>query len=143
MTEVSRREINGWLVVSAIGALSGAAFTTGASAAVPPGYLLHPQKGLIPMTKDLGRLGAEHFEALVGETFVVGGQPVTLRAVRRGPPTPARFRQQFALTFDIPEGSAIRSEVVPVAHPAIGEQNLLVTQVIDSQHPTALEICFS
>ncbi|WP_298604036.1 hypothetical protein [uncultured Sphingorhabdus sp.] len=97
---------------------------------------------VIEMTTELRDLTAEHFEALIGETFEIDGQKTVLRSVRRGPPTPSRFRDQFALTFDTPANTKIRSDVVSVIHPAVGEHNLLVTQVIHSVQPTALEICF-
>ena len=54
-----------------------------------------------------------------------------------------RSRQQFAITFELPRDVPIRSEVLPVSHPAIGRHDLLVTQVIDTVDKTALEICFS
>ena len=139
MTDINRRDINRLIAAGAIGA---AGLVSTAEAAVPHGYRLHPQKGLVQMTQELGKLTVEHFEALVGETFVIGEHRTKLRSVRRGPPTLARFREQFALTFDTPAGANISSVVLPVSHPAIGNHNLLVTQVIDATDPTALEICF-
>jgi hypothetical protein len=103
----------------------------------------HPEKGLADMTQDLAQLAAEHFEPLVGETFTVGQYQVTLRDVRRRHKIGSRFREQFALVFKAPQGLPIRSELLSVAHPAIGRYDLLVTQIIDDIDGTALEICFS
>lgn len=80
-----------------------------------------------------------HFEPLVGETFLVGGDAVTLTEVRRGPASGARFRQQFALTFSVPQLHPMPSETVSVSHPAIGSHELHVAPVGGS----VLEICFS
>ncbi len=145
MTAINRRDAARMIAAATagVGAVFSGLTAQAAMPVVPQGYLLHPQKGLIAMTNELKRLEAEHFEALVGQSFKIADQTVTLRAVRRGPETPSRFREQFALTFDIPEGSPIRSDVVDVTHPAIGDHKLLVTQVMDSKDPTALEICFS
>jgi hypothetical protein len=139
MTDLSRRDVHR-LFAAAIGA---AAIPSGAAAAAVPVDVQSANKGSIAMTTDLRELTADHFEALVGETFVVDGQPTRLRAVRRGPAGVGRFRQQFALSFATPAGMTIRSDVVPVSHPAIGRHDLLVTQVIDHTEPTALEICFA
>jgi hypothetical protein len=91
---------------------------------------------------DLAKLAADHFEPLIGQTFTVGGNPVTLRNVHRGRTTRAQFRQQFAIVFDAPQNLSIRSETLPVSHPAVGGHDLLVTQVMDGLDRTALEICF-
>jgi hypothetical protein len=103
----------------------------------------HPEKGSVQMTQDLAQLAAEHFEPLVGETFTIGQYQVTLRDVRRRRTTGSRFREQFALVFTAPHDPSIRSELLPVAHPAIGRYDLLVTQIIDDIDGTVLEICFS
>ena len=99
-------------------------------------------KGLANMTQDLATLAAEHFEPLVGETFTIGEYQVTLRDVRRQK-IRSRFREQFSITFKVPRDLPIRSERLPVAHPAIGRHDLLVTQILDAADGTALEICFS
>jgi hypothetical protein len=104
---------------------------------------VHPGKGLPNMTHDLAKLAAEHFEPLIGETFTVGQYRLPLKSVRRIGKAAARFREQFALGFAAPRDSAIRSELMPVSHPAIGQFDLLVTQVMDEKDGTALEICFS
>jgi len=92
---------------------------------------------------DVGELAAEHFEPLLGEEFTVGGHAATLRSVRRGPATPSRFREQFAVVFDAPRELPIASEPTPVAHPAIGQHDLFVTQMVGGHDRSALEICFS
>jgi hypothetical protein len=92
---------------------------------------------------DVASLAAEHFEPLLGEEFTVGGHRVTLRSVRRGPATPAHFRQQFAVVFAAPRELSLASEPTPVAHPAIGHHDLFVTQMVDGLDRGALEICFS
>src|SRR5580704_11667657 len=99
--------------------------------------------GYAEAPSDLAQLAAEHFEPLVGETFAVGDTTVTLRDVRRGPETQPGFRQQFAMTFDAPQSLSISSDLSPVSHPAIGQYDLFVTEVIDSANRKALEICFS
>jgi hypothetical protein len=139
MTEFNRRDVICMLAAGAVGVV-GIAST--AEAAVPHGHRRHSTKGSIAMTKELGEFTIEHFETLVGENFVINGQEARLLTVRRGLATPARFREPFSLSFATPAGTTIRSEVVPVFHPAIGRHDLLVTQVIDSEQPTALEICF-
>jgi hypothetical protein len=103
----------------------------------------HAQKGLADMTLDLAQLAAEHFEPLVGETFTIGQYQLTLRDVYRRHKIGSRFREQFALVFTVPHELPMRSELLPVAHPAIGRHDLLVTQIIDHIDGTALEICFS
>jgi hypothetical protein len=99
--------------------------------------------GYAEAPNDLAQLAAEHFEPLVGETFMVGDTTVTLRDVRRGPETRPGFRQQFAMTFDAPRSLSIASDLTSVSHPAIGQYDLFVTQVIESGHRKALEIYFT
>lgn len=89
----------------------------------------------------LAQLAPEHFEPLVGEMFSVGEHRVTLRAVRRGPATPAQFREQFAVTFSTPQVPSIGGEPVRVAHPAIGGHDLFVAAVSQGAD-RSLEICF-
>jgi hypothetical protein len=115
----------------AAGSLRGAAAHAGCA-----------EKGSVTMTQDLAKLAAEHFEPLVGETFTIGDYQVTLRDVRRQK-FRSRFREQFSVTFKAPPDLPIRSERMPVSHPAIGRHELLVTQVLDAADGTALEICFS
>jgi hypothetical protein len=148
MTEVSRRHFN--RVLAAAAAYAAAAGVIGsfcskalASDAAPRGYAFHPEKGLVKMTQDLAKLAAEHFETLIGETFAVGEYRLKLRSVRRMTETPSRFRNQFSITFDVPRGLPIQSEVLPVSHQAIGRHDLLVTQVFDDIDGTAIEICFA
>jgi hypothetical protein len=145
---ISRRDAIRLLAVTAAvvtGAVVTNSFPGAARAGVPMprGDADRPEKGLAEMTQDLAQLAAEHFEPLVGETFTVGQYQVTLRDVRRRHKIGSRFREQFALVFKAPQGLPIRSELLPVAHPAIGRYDLLVTQIIDDIDGTALEICFS
>jgi hypothetical protein len=101
------------------------------------------EKGLVDMTRDLAKLAPEHFEPLIGHTFTIGEHQVTLRDVHRRGRTSSRFRAPFSLVFSLPRGVPIGSEVLPVSHPAIGQCDLLVTQVVHEAEGTALEICFS
>ena len=134
-----------WLFAAA--ALSGGAFITTSPAAAAATIrvldAIHLEKGLIDMTKDLANLAPEHFEPLIGHAFTIGEHQVTLRDVRRRGRTTSRFRQQFALVFSLLHQVSIGSEVLPVYHPALGQCDLLVTQVMDEVEGTALEICFS
>jgi hypothetical protein len=149
MSDISRRQVNRLFAVAVLSIGGGSpiglvARADAAKRAALDGHLVHPQKGLLQMTQDVSKLVAEYFEALIGETFAIGDHKIKLRAVvRRRPATPARFREQFSLTFEMPTGATIRSDVVPVAHPAIGRHDLLVTQVVDTTDLTALEICFA
>jgi len=106
-----------------------------ASAKAGAGALPH---GSTAAMQGLAKLTAAHFEPLVGETFSIGGDRLTLTEVRRGPASGAPFRQQFALTFNAPRHS-MSSDIVPVSHPAIGRHDLHVAQVARAE----LEICFS
>jgi hypothetical protein len=128
-------------------ALSGGTFVmappAAAEAAIRAFDAVHLEKGLVDMTQDLANLASEHFEPLIGHTFTIGEHQVTLRGVHRRGRATSRFREQFALVFSLPHEVPIGSEVLPVSHPAIGECDLLVTQVIDEAEGTALEICFS
>jgi hypothetical protein len=130
-------------------ALAGAALVRMPSAAAGPATrgletnAVHSERGQPDMTQDLAKLAPEHFEPLVGQSFNVGAYQVVLRNVRRAGRNAPRFREQFALVFSLPHAVPIRSELLPVAHPAIGQYDLLVTQVIDGIDGSALEICFS
>jgi hypothetical protein len=145
-TEASRRDA---LRVIAAVALAGAALVRPSSAAAAPvtrsreTNAVHIEKGQPDMTQDLATLAPEHFEPLVGQPFNVGPYQVVLRNVRRAGRTGSRFREQFALVFSLPQEVPIRSELLPVAHPAIGRYDLLVSQVVDESDGSALEICFS
>jgi hypothetical protein len=101
------------------------------------------QKDLAEMTQDLAKFVPEHFEPLIGDVFKIGEYQVTLRDVYRRAKTASRFREQFALIFALPHEVPITSELLPVAHPKMGQHDLLVTQIIDGTGGTALEICFS
>jgi hypothetical protein len=115
-------------------ALAGASIVS-AGAAQACGYAAAPN--------ELSQLTAEHFEPLVGETFTVGNTAVTLRDVSRGPETMSGFRQQFAMTFDAPRNFSIASDLSAVSHPAIGQYDLSVIEVIESADRKALQIYFS
>lgn len=98
--------------------------------------------GAAAAVHDLAKLAAHHFEPLVGQSFTIGDNRTTLRSVHRGRNTGMGFRQQFAVVFDAPENLAMRSETLPVSHPAVGGHDLLVTQIIAGSDRSALEICF-
>jgi hypothetical protein len=93
--------------------------------------------------RHLSQLNAEHFEALVGETFTVGDAVATLRDVRRGPQTLPGFRQQFAMIFEAPQNLSLASDIASVAHPAIGRYDLFVTAASDGAERKTVAICFS
>jgi hypothetical protein len=141
-TTTSRREA---VQLLAAAALSGGALVSPVAAAIRrPAFDAIPlEKGLVDMAQDLANLAPEHFEPLIGHTFTIGDHQVTLRDVRRRGRTTSRFREQFSLVFSLPHEVPIRSELLPVSHPAIGRCDLLVTQVMDDAQGTALEICFS
>jgi hypothetical protein len=143
-TTTSRREAVQMLAVAALSA--GAVVSPAAAAAAIRRHAFDAiplEKGLVDMTQDLANLAPEHFEPLIGHTFTIGDHQVTLRDVRRRGRTTSRFREQFSLVFSLSDEVPIRSELLPVSHPAIGRCDLLVTQVIDDAQGTALEICFS
>jgi hypothetical protein len=143
-TTISRREATQLLAAAA---LSGGAVVSpvAADAAIrrPAVDAIPLEKGPVDMAQDLANLVPEHFEPLIGHTFTIGEHQVTLREVRRRGRTTSRFREQFSLVFSLPHEVPIASELLPVSHPAIGQCDLLVTQVIDDPQGTALEICFS
>jgi hypothetical protein len=99
--------------------------------------------GYAEAPSELSQLAAEHFEPLVGETFMVGDTAVTLRDVSRGPETMSGFRQQFAMTFDAPRTLSVASDISSVSHPAIGQYDLSVIEVIENADRKALQIYFS
>jgi hypothetical protein len=90
-------------------------------------------------TRSLAKLAAEHFQPLIGEKFIIGGDEVTLSGVRHGPESGAQFRRQFALTFDTPRGLPTGDDIMPLSHPAIGRHELHVTGATGR----TLELCFS
>lgn len=94
-----------------------------------------------PTVSDLAKLTAEHFEPLVGQTFMVGTNALTLKKVRRGPNSGPQFRQQFGIVFDAPQWLPFHSETMPVSHPALGRHDLLATQV--GIERGKVEICFA
>ncbi len=139
--ETSRR---GALRLIGAAALAGAVLLRPRSAAATPAACsreanaVHSEKGQPDMTRS-AKLAPEHFEPLVGQSFDVGPYQVVLRDVRRAGRGGSRFREQFALVFSLPQEVPIRSELLSVAHPAIGQHDLLVTQIIDGSDGSALE----
>jgi hypothetical protein len=121
------------LATSLPGAASAKAMT---SAEHATGQL---SRGSAVARRDLANLTASHFEPLVGQTFTIGNDEATLTDVRRGPASGGRFRRQFALTFSAPRPRLTPSDIVPVAHPAIGRHDLHVAQIGGAE----LELCFS
>jgi hypothetical protein len=89
----------------------------------------------------LADLTAEHFEPLVGQGFTVGDSVMTLRQVRRGHDSGAQFRQQFGIVFDAPR-QPTQSEVLPLAHMALGRHDVLVSPV-GAGSGASLEIYFA
>ena len=92
---------------------------------------------------NLAMLAAEHFEPLVGETFALGNGAVTLKKVRRGQKSGARFREQFSVVFHAPQQLSIGTEPLLVSHPAVGRLELLVTRIGNRVDCAALEVCFA
>jgi hypothetical protein len=92
---------------------------------------------------DLAKLTAEHFEPLVGQTFVVGANSLTLQKVRRGRNSGAEFRQQFGIVFHAPQPLPFHSQTMQVSHPALGRHDLLATQIGNGFDPGKVEICFA
>jgi len=129
-------------LVAGAGAVTASSIPCAAWAAVSASCetTAHSGRDSADTAQDLAKLAAEHFEPLVGETFTIGDNAVTLRNVRRGPKTGSAFREQFAVVFDAPQQLSIPSGPLLVSHPAIGRHDLLVSQIIDGR---ALEICFS
>jgi len=120
------------------------------AAVVPAGVLSNPVRAvartaatLAAAAQSSAKLAAEHFEPLVGQTFRLGENPVTLRKVSRMRNTGSPFREQFSIAFEASPDVALPGEPVPVSHPAVGRHNLLVTQTGNAANGTALEICFA
>lgn len=111
--------------------LQAATMSAGATAASPHA------------ASDLAKLTAEHFEPLVGQTFMVGTDALTLKKVRRGYDSGPNFRRQFGILFDAPQPLPFQSETMAVWHPVIGRHDLLATQVGNGVDRGKVEICFS
>jgi uncharacterized protein DUF6916 len=119
---------------------SAASANTTAAAAHATGPVAHGAAATQGVaSQGMAGLAATHFEPLVGQTFLIGGDHVILTELRRGPASGERFREQFALTFSAPQHRTMPSEILPVSHPAIGRHDLHVTGLGGS----GLEICFS
>lgn len=93
-------------------------------------------------TPDLAGLTADHFEPLIGQSFMVGDQAMTLRKVRRGLSSGPQYRQQFGILLDAPGDLPLQSEVLPLAHPALGRHDVLVSPA-GIPGATVLDICFA
>jgi hypothetical protein len=137
---INRRDAIGLLAASpVIASPLGAAAWAGASG-LGTDAVQHGQ-GPLRMAANSAKLTAEHFEPLIGKTFAVGQHRLMLKKVRRGPKTASRFRQQFAIEFHAPQELTLADGPLSVSHPAIGRQQLLVTQV-GKGAGRAVEICF-
>jgi hypothetical protein len=93
-------------------------------------------------TPDLAGLTADHFEPLVGQSFMVGDQAMTLRKVRRGLSSGPQFREQFGIILDAPQDLPLQSEVLPLSHPALGRYDVLVSPA-DVPGAAVLDVCFA
>lgn len=142
-TIIGRRDAIGLIAATVVAdaVLASPLHAAARSGMVPPGAA-GATPGSAATVRDLAKLAADHFEPLVGQTFTIGDNRTTLRSVHRGRNTGTGFRRQFAVVFDAPENLSMRSETLPVSHPAVGGHDLLVTQIIAGSDCTALEICF-
>ncbi|WP_310620673.1 DUF6916 family protein [Flexibacterium corallicola] len=95
------------------------------------------------MKDDLKSLEYADFEKLKGDIFLIDGEKVQLKFIEKGPQTPARFREQFILLFDCPEGFEVKGRISEVQHPTIGVHNLLVTKVLEGGDEFNLQIIFN
>jgi hypothetical protein len=133
----------------ALGLIAGAVIADVAlSAALPAAALSAGIAGGATATStaampELARMTAENFEPLIGQTFMVGANALTLRKVRRGHDSGPQFRQQFGIVFDAPQRLPFHSETMAVSHPILGRHDLLTTQVSNGVDRGAVEICFS
>jgi hypothetical protein len=139
---ISRRDAIGLIAVTSV---SGAVLTgshpvaTRAAGSALGAPAAGVTQNVVGPARSLAKLVAEHFEPLIGKTFTIGADEVTLSGVCHGPKSGAQFRQQFALTFDTPRGLSIGGDIMPLLHPAIGRHELHVTGATGR----TLEICFS
>jgi hypothetical protein len=116
-----------------IGPLQAATLPAGPSVRGSPNAAGAPQ---------LAGLTADHFEPLIGESFIVGDRAVTLRKVRRGHNSGPQFRQQFGIVFDAPRDLALQSEILPLTHPTLGRHDVLAG-LVGAAGTARLEICFA
>jgi hypothetical protein len=91
---------------------------------------------------DISEMTAETFEPLIGETFTINGQPVTLSAVEKVDPASPKLRTQTSLIFTAEEPIGMEDGIQHVAHPQLGEHGLLVHRITDPDAPT-YEIVFA
>ena len=80
--------------------------------------------------KSLEQLTSEDFRPLVGESFTIDGQPVTLEAVEVGEAPAPKMRAAISLVFTAKKDIGIDSDCYPVSHAAIGEHDLLVSRIV-------------
>lgn len=102
----------------------------------------NPEAAMDNNAPPLAGLTADHFEPLVGQSFMLGDRAMTLRKVRRGHNSGPQFRQQFGIVFDAPRDIALRSEILPLSHPTLGRHDVLVSPVGGPGSP-GLDICFA
>jgi hypothetical protein len=88
------------------------------------------------MMTDISEMTAETFEPLIGETFTINSQPVTLKAVDKTDPASPKLRTQTSLVFTADEPIGMEDGIQNVAHPQLGEHGLLVHRVVDPDAPT-------
>jgi hypothetical protein len=85
---------------------------------------------------DISEMTAETFEALVGESFTINAQPVTLKSVDKLEPASPKLRAPTSLIFTADEAIGMEDGVQQVAHAQLGEHALLVHRVTDPDAPT-------
>lgn len=98
---------------------------------------------IVPRLKDVARWDLEDFEPLVGTPFEIADRMMTLEKIRKGPETPAEFRKQFSLLFDVGKVDGLESGIMPVRHPRLGKVDVFVNIVGYSDAEPAAEIYFS
>lgn len=98
---------------------------------------------IAPRLKDVSRWDLEDFEPLVGTPFEIAGRMMTLEKIRKGRETPAEFRKQFSLMFDVGKVAGMESGIMPVRHPRLGKVDMFVNIVGYSDAGPAAEIYFS
>lgn len=91
---------------------------------------------------DLSDMTAETFEPLIGQTFTINGQPVTLKTVDKLDPPSASMRAPTSLVLTADEEIGMEDGVQVVGHDQLGQHSLLVHRIIDPEQPT-YEIVFA
>lgn len=140
MVEIDRRDFMKTAVVA--GAVSASISASGQ--AVACGFeKTASARRLAPRWKDIAKWDREDFEGLIGTPFDVNGRMLVLEEIRRGPETPAQFREQFALVFESGKVDDLQGAIMPVRHPAIGKADLYVNIVRYMDTGMTAEIYFS